>query len=45
MGYYENEGFIFAWDLDVILFRHPKLGDRWFFGKIFLVLKVSWKNV
>ena len=26
-------------------FRHPKLGDWWFFGEYFLVLKASYKNV
>ena len=45
MGFYGNDDFIFAWDLGVIFFRHTKFGDWPVFGKTFLVLKVSWKNV
>ena len=45
MGFYGNDDFIFAWDLGVIFCRHTKFGDWPVFGKTFLVLKVSWKNV
>ena len=34
-GYCGNDGFIFACDLGVSFFRHPKLGGQWFFGKFF----------
>ena len=47
MGYYGNEVFIFAWDLDVSFLGIPNWvirGFLIFFLKI-LVLKASWKDV
>ena len=47
MGYYGNEVFIFAWDLDVSFLGIPNWVIRGFliFFFLILVLKASWKDV
>ena len=45
MGYYKNDGLIFAWDLGVIFLGVPNWKPVGFQKKEIFVLKVSLKNV